>query len=349
MIEHKIVPKSSIAYFPGLKSSSYEHPEDRILLNAARAIPGFDAALKAMIGFGYEKPAYTYNVSSSIRVSPRQLPKLYRMYRRLVEQLDVSEPELFVYNDRNLNAYAAGVENPWIVLHAGLLEVLNEQEIAWVLAHELGHVKSGHVMYHTMARLLSHGVLEGIARLPIFGGLLQAAAEGTIIAALYRWQRVSELTADRAAHLVCGNVQLGIDVLTKLAGGYGWDEPVDVDGFLHQADDFLALDNELAGKIAMVMGGSLLRTHPYPVVRARALVEWNASMELQLIHNGQDQREVGTTSTVLPEDQHALVIADEFSVKLTVGTCSACAAPYDGGDIYCLSCGHRVNKSHFQK
>ncbi len=349
MIEQSIVAKRDTIYYPGLQSVSYEHLEDRALLNAARAIPGFDTVLKGLISFGYEKPAYTYNVSSAIRVSPKQYPKLYRLYKRLVEQLDVNEPELFVHNDRNINAYAAGVENPWIVVNAGLLEVLREEEVAWVLAHELGHVKSGHVIYHTMGRLLSQSVLEGIARVPVLGGLIQAAAEGTIIAALYRWQRMSELTADRAAHLVSDNAQLGLNVLMKLAGGYGWNEPVDVEGFLHQADDFLAIDNDVAGKIALVMGGSLLRSHPYPVVRARALLEWNASEQLQRIRNAQDERAVVTTSTVLSEDHHAAVIGHHFGATPTVGHCSACAAAYDGSDIYCVVCGHRLTKPHFQK
>ena len=50
--------------------------------------------------------------------------------------------------------FTAGVERPLILLYSGAVELLSTEELLFVIAHELGHVKSGHVLYYQIAEFL---------------------------------------------------------------------------------------------------------------------------------------------------------------------------------------------------
>ena len=63
-------------------------------------------------------------------------------------------PELYVSQTPVFNAGAYGVDAPFIVLHSAALELLDDDEVRVLLAHELGHVISGHAFYRTIAAIL---------------------------------------------------------------------------------------------------------------------------------------------------------------------------------------------------
>ncbi len=225
-------------YYPGLLSTSYEHPEDRRLLQMLRAAKGFDQVMKLYHALGAEPQAYAHNLTHNIRVTPRQYPKLYRRYKQVVEALDVHEAELFVQNDRTPNAYTSGTRHPFIVVTTGLLELMSDDEVRWALAHELGHIKSGHVLYHSLGQFLAKQVTNNLDRIPQVGAVLQVVAKMGLPFALSHWERASEYTADRAAHLAVGNLDVSVSVMLKLAGGVSGGETPNVQEFLKQADDF---------------------------------------------------------------------------------------------------------------
>ena len=54
-----------------------------------------------------------------------------------------------------LYAFAIGMEKHTIVITSGLVELLEDDELRFVIGHELGHIKSGHMLYRTMAVFLS--------------------------------------------------------------------------------------------------------------------------------------------------------------------------------------------------
>ena len=63
-------------------------------------------------------------------------------------------PELYVSQTPVFNAGAYGVDDPFIVLHSAALELLDDDELRVLLAHEMGHVVSGHALYRTIAEIL---------------------------------------------------------------------------------------------------------------------------------------------------------------------------------------------------
>ena len=67
--------------------------------------------------------------------------------------LDVPEPELYVTAEAAPNAFTFGHTKPFITLTAGLIDMLSDEELFFVIGHEVGHIKAGHVLYGTMALL----------------------------------------------------------------------------------------------------------------------------------------------------------------------------------------------------
>src|SRR5262249_28584278 len=127
--------------------------------------------------------------------------------------LDYSEDvPLFVAQAPWFNAGAYGMDQPFIVVNSATLDLLDERELRVLLAHELGHVMSGHSLYHTMLMLI---LVFGLRNLPLAAGI----AIMPIRLALQEWSRKSELSADRAALLGSQDPDAALSLFLKAAGG----------------------------------------------------------------------------------------------------------------------------------
>src|SRR5262249_17984469 len=150
----------------------------------------------------------------------------------------MAEPELYLWQNPIPNAFAIGMERHTIVLSSGLVDLLNDDELRAVIGHELGHIKSGHMLYRTIAIFLSLVGLVAARNLPFVNLLSQA-----LLYAFYDWFRKSELTADRAGLLVAQDADVSIRGLLKLAGGtHRTNGQLNVEEFLKQADDYEDMD-----------------------------------------------------------------------------------------------------------
>src|SRR6266566_4186017 len=124
--------------FPGLDPVVLQHPFDRAALAALQRVPGLDIVVRRFLELFPERVAYIQNVAQTVRVSPRQCPQLYALLQEACAILDVSEPELYVANFPQPNAWTSGHNQPYITVTTGLLDLMNEDEQLAVLAHELG-------------------------------------------------------------------------------------------------------------------------------------------------------------------------------------------------------------------
>ena len=121
-------------------------------------------------------------------------------------------PETFIIQDGKANAFTFGSEeHAFIVLNSGIMNLLTKRELTALLGHELGHVKSGHMLYHTVAELLGGGI--GVSA--SFLGL--SFVTFPVRLALLSWHRESEVTADRASLLVVNDINVIKSFMTKLA------------------------------------------------------------------------------------------------------------------------------------
>ena len=272
---------------------SWEHPADRAALQSLRAVPGFDELLKKIYGFLGERGVRLLFQADAVRVGPTQFPRVNQLYTDVLTTMDWSErPELFVSQTPFANAGAFGMDKPFIVINSGALKLLDDDELRDVLGHELGHVMSGHALYHTLLVLLLN---VSFSALPFLAGI----AILPIQLALMEWYRKSELSADRAGLIACQDPTASLRVNLKFAGG-GDMSQMDLNAFLVQAREF----EESGGAIDRIFKilGVLMRTHPFNTVRAAELQRWVEGGDYDRILRGEYTRR-GTDAENRPLDK----------------------------------------------
>lgn len=264
--------------FPGISPRAYEHPVDRGALATLRMLPGFAEVLKAMSGFFHERGERLMAVGSAIRVGPDQYPELDRLRRECAETLDVDPaPPLFVARGAEASAMTLGLDEPFILLTTGLVELLDTDGLRFVIGHEMGHVLSGHAVYRTMLLRLIRLQLN-VSWTPV--GALGLRA---VNAALREWFRKAELSCDRAGLLCAQDPQAALRTHVVLAGGLRPDE-VDIPSFLQQATEYQSVD-DIRDSLLKLRNTELM-SHPLAVVRAAQLQQWAASPEYRSILAG---------------------------------------------------------------
>jgi len=250
----------------GISSRTWEHPADRGALVALRKLKGFDTVLKVMSGLVSERAVRLSVLGSAVRVDERQFARVHRLLVDVATVLDVPElPEVYVANNPLTNAMTIGIDRPFIVIDSGLVDLLDDDELAFVLAHELGHVLSGHAVYQTLLqRRLALSV--GLGSIPLGGLGLRI-----IIAALYEWSRKAELSADRAGLLGVQDPAVALRVHMQLASG-GHVGDLDPTSFLAQGQEYVGAGDLRDSVLKLLLIEN--RTHPFAVVRAAELRAW---------------------------------------------------------------------------
>ena len=274
-VRHRHMPDT--VKLTAISSRAWEHPADRAALNALRALPGFDEALRRFMGLLGERGVRQLFLANAVRVGPKQRPKLNTLYSEVLETLDAPERwDLYVSQTPVANAMAVGFQRPFIVFNSGMLEILDEDERRAVIAHEVGHIMSGHPTYTTLAVIL---LAIGLASIPMGIALLPFEL------ALLEWYRKSEFSADRAALLGTQNIRQTQSVHLKLAGGPQLDDSIDLDTFLEQAREYETMTG--AWDKVWQFINTVFRTHPFATVRAGELQRWIEGGEYNRILAGE--------------------------------------------------------------
>ncbi len=288
-------PDRSRVRLPGISSRAYEHPADRSALVALRKLTGFDVILKNLAGLFNDRALRLMFLASSVRCSNSQFPDLYQAMLDGCYILDLPVvPELYVSQDPMAQALALGQSKPFIVLYSGIVELMDPEEIRFVIGHELGHVHSGHSVYRTMLFYLMN-LANRLALVPFAWIGLKAVIWG-----LEEWYRKSELSSDRAGLLATQDVEAARRALMKLAGGRHLAE-FSSDEFHRQAREYDAVPDvrESLLKLLQLQG----QTHPFAVVRFAELDRWAEDGEYSDILAGNYPRR---------EDDASASVGDEF-------------------------------------
>ena len=250
----------------------YQHPLDQKSQKALEAIPGVHTLLHKLIEMTIKRYDRLFNQSSYVRVGGSQLPSLERLFERAASALGLDElPELYVYQGADVNAHTGGVENHFVAISSSLCDVMSDEELVAVMAHELSHVQSQHVLYKTAVRLFSLAASE-LARATLgIGNLLLVPLQ----LALLKWDRCSELTADRGMLLATRDPQMVLQVLMKMAGGNRrLLEELSLERFMEQALRARQAPEEGVLDRIYTLLQTASRTHPFPLWRAAELWQW---------------------------------------------------------------------------
>jgi Zn-dependent protease with chaperone function len=267
------IRRKQLRTFPGLKAEDFQHPDDVAATSALKSVPGMDTLVSKVMEYGFERVYYLENVASNVRVTPRMFERLHRSLGWGCKILGVDEPELYIEMNPQPNAYTYGHTRPFIVLTSGLVDMLDDEERFFVIAHELGHIKTGHVLYTVLASNIA-AVVNMIGQATL--GLGALLGQGLVIA-LYDWYRKAELTADRAGLLCVQDIDPCIRTFMKLAGGASrLYAEMDQQEFVRQIRAYEAADRSGLNR-AYKLVLTAFRTHPFPILRAKELDLWHGT------------------------------------------------------------------------
>lgn len=263
-----VAGKSERVYWKGL-GDAFRHPLDIQLTEAFRSSPlhgvASDSVRKAL-GFA-EEGLRLQLLSSSVKVSEEQLPKIQELLVEASTILALPETELYIQSSSVANAYTLAAitkdsdgvpKKPIVVLTSALLEICSDAELQAIIGHELGHVKCDHSIYLTL----------GSAASTIFPFLPSGKLTQD-------WRLAAEYSCDRAALLVIQDVDVVNSAMVKLYAGTDVSE-LDANAFAAQSDAY----DELLKDASPLIRRSIRRerrTHPLPVKRVKALKDWSDS------------------------------------------------------------------------
>src|SRR5215813_705706 len=105
-------------------------------------------------------------------VTREQLPRAYEIVERLSQKIGIPVPKIYVIPAESPNAFATGrnPEHASVAMTEGILNLLNDEEMEGVLAHELGHVKNRDILISSVAATLA-GAITLIARMGYWASL----------------------------------------------------------------------------------------------------------------------------------------------------------------------------------
>lgn len=188
-------------------------------------------------------------MGNSLLVSSKQFPDIYEILIDNSNELSIKPPSVFVNQDPYLNAYTIGFFKPYsIVLSSALIEVLDKDELDFVIGHEMGHIKFGHAKYLSLISPIGQDV-------PFVSWLYAG------------WQRKSEYSADRVGYMLIKKIKPAITAMIKITVGAKLARLVDIDELIKQLQES---ERGLINK-----SSEIILTHPYTTKRIRSLVQYS--------------------------------------------------------------------------
>jgi|GEM_PF-518130 len=311
----------------GLNPIDYEHPTDKQALNALEGTPGLEMLVRKFHQYGLDKQLKVQFTGSNIKVTERNVPRLYNAMAAVCKTIHLQMiPDFYIMQGDEINAFTAGVEKPILVVSEGCAEKLTFDELVFVIGHEVGHIKSQHVLYHQIANILpALGSVIGSMTLG-FGELISTGIQ----LALLNWQRKSEFTSDRAGLLACQNIDAAVTAMMKIAGYppsyYGTINPKD---FIKQAKEFEGFDESNLDKIAKVLS-VMNSTHPWTVMRAAEMCRWIEDGSYAAIISKYARKR-------MPAPARVQVLSDG-----SARFCTQCGTKIKGKENFCLNCGNKL-------
>lgn len=155
------------------------------------------------------------------------------MVRQLAMNAEIPQPKVYIIENPQPNAFATGrnPQNAAVAATTGLLQILNERELAGVMAHELAHVRNRDTLTMTVTATIA-GAITMLANFALFfggnrnnaGGIIGAIAImifAPMAAALVQMaiSRGREYEADRIGAEICGHPEWLASALAKISAG----------------------------------------------------------------------------------------------------------------------------------
>ncbi|MFN2448259.1 MAG: RDD family protein [Candidatus Baltobacteraceae bacterium] len=223
-------------------------------------------------------------VGSSVRVHASQYPRVFAIAQRCAAALDLPVPMVFVPT-RSFPLVTVGLGEPYsLVISSNWIEHFRDDELAFMIGRELGHIASGHARFTSL--LSVNGNENAIVSL-IFGA----------------WLRRAELTCDRVGLLCCGSLDAAMRAIT-VASFHAFGRQIDHRIFAEQARDVNA--------DSVLRMGELLGSMPYATRRIESMRVFFGT-ELYRLHEEQFLKESAHAPALVPRTLGAQVTKSDLA------------------------------------
>ncbi len=209
-----------------------------------------EAALFIVIAMVYVTLARGRLIGSSVMIHESQYPRVFAIVKRACAALEIPMPLIFVREDYNVPVAALGFGEPYsLVLSSHWIEHFQDDELAFIVGRQLGHIAAGHTRY--LSLLSINGNENAIVSL-IFGA----------------WLRTCDFTCDRIGLLVCGSLDAASRAIA-VSSFHHFGRQVDVTQFAEQGRE-IARD-------PLLKWGEWLGGEPYATRRIAAMAQFQNS------------------------------------------------------------------------
>lgn len=252
--------------------SQIQHPEDKSIREKLDAIPQFKNFMLNTICTLREKFIAVEFAGNGVHVTESCLPDLHNQLVTVCKKLGVEKiPDFSLMWGYDITAGTEGAMNPHITSMSGAVDLLTEEEFAFVLGHEIGHQVCGHKPYHLFLESLYMPLIKTVPGGEFWIGMVRST--------LLNWYRISDYTADRVGLLACGDINVALRTMTKMSGiPKKYYDSINVDSFVKQAYEFETMFADVTGKLINYVSINTAFS-PWLVARAAKLLEWYNSNE----------------------------------------------------------------------
>lgn len=255
-----------------------------IIGGSAGVITGITIAAVTNLLSWYQSDRIALAAYRAQPISPQQAPRLYQMVQRLCDRARLPMPAVYLVPSRAANAFATGrdPEHAAIAVTEGILELLPEDELEGVIAHELTHVANRDTLTQAVAATIA-GAISFLAQMASYGlwfstptsrdnrganpiGILLTVLLAPIAATIVQLaiSRTREFSADAGSARMTGNPRALARALQRLEGAAKQSPTVGNPAF-----EPLLIVNSFSGQFM----SQLFSSHPSTEVRIEQLLK----------------------------------------------------------------------------
>ena len=196
-------------------------------------------------------------LTNTVKLNNLMAPRLYSICEEITKYLAFDEEiNFYLVSSPEVNAFSIngfGFEPHIICLTSSLINLLNDDELHFVIGHEIGHLIYEHSKLDVVRRILSNREESDISNSLSYN--------------LARWQKYAEVSSDRIGYLVCPDPKVIGKLFFKFAAGLSEDAlNFDINAYLKQLD-----------KVKELAVGDFFATHPNNMVRIKSLILFGKS------------------------------------------------------------------------
>jgi len=233
----------------------------------------------------------------SFKATRELAPKLYNLFASVVETLKFTEPvEFFINNSQEFNAWSLSSLEPGephiVNINAGLVDKLDDEELRFVVGHEIGHIITRNA---NIVKLINF-VFPDSARIPLI-----------LNHRIQLWLKLAELSADRYGYIASPNLEKCVSGFFKLASG------LTAERINFDYTAYLTENERILGFFRDNKAGNLM-SHPINPIRIKAI---------QLFSESETYKAVLENKQLEKDDTLAGQITDLIQILLVLSSSEA--------------------------